>query len=98
MGVVRHYLMQAVKGQGEVLSAALTALAQHVRALPGCGGVECLVDTADADRFIFIERWDSVEAHKAAGALLPKAIMTPVMSALADRPVGSYLTPLATPA
>ncbi len=95
MAVVRHYLMQAAEGQGAGLSAALLALAQEVRALPGCSGVECLIDVADADRFVFIERWDSVEAHKAAGAHLPKSAMAPVMAALADRPVGSYLAPLA---
>jgi quinol monooxygenase YgiN len=83
--------MQAADGQGEALAAALTALAQEVSALPGCGGVECLVDLSNGDRFVFIERWESVEAHKAAGALLPKAAMAPVMAALADRPVGSYL-------
>jgi len=83
--------MQAADGQGEALAAALTALAQEVGALPGCGGVECLVDLSNSDRFVFIERWESVEAHKAAGALLPKAAMAPVMAALADRPIGSYL-------
>jgi quinol monooxygenase YgiN len=95
MAVVRHYLLRAAEGRSAALSAALLALAQEVRALPGCSGVECLIDTADADRFVFIERWDSVEAHKAAGALLPKAAMAPVMAALADRPTGSYLAPVA---
>jgi quinol monooxygenase YgiN len=91
MAVVRHYLMQAADGQGEALSAALTALAQEVRALPGCSGVECLIDMANADQIVFIERWDSVEAHKAASALLPKNVMTTVMAALTERPVGRYL-------
>jgi quinol monooxygenase YgiN len=95
VSVARHYVMLAGEGKAEALAAALEALAQAVRALPGCLSVEGLVDVDQAERFIFIERWESLEAHKSAGALLPKALMAPVMASLAQKPEGSYLKPLA---
>ncbi len=96
MTVSRFYIMQAAEGQDEALSAALAALADGVLALPGCEGVDLMQDLADATRFVFIEKWQSVEAHKNAGKLLPKALMAPVMGALQAPPQGSYLACLKT--
>lgn len=91
MPIARHYVMQAAEGQADALGDALVALADGVNALPGCLGVDMLRDQADANRFVFIETWESVDAHKGAGAQLPKALMAPVMAALARRPDGAYL-------
>jgi quinol monooxygenase YgiN len=95
MSVARHYVMLAADGQAKALAAGLEALAQAVRALPGCLGVECFHDVDQAERFIFIERWESIETHRSASAFLPKTLMTPVMAALAEKPMGSYLEALA---
>ena len=90
MTVARHYLMHAAEGQDAALETALGALADHVRTFPGCQGVELLRDLGNERRFVFIEKWDSEEAHKSAGGALDKAIIGPVMGALDGPPDGSY--------
>ena len=91
MTIARFYRMQAKPDGGDALNAVLAALADAVRALPGSEGVELMRDTADGERFVFIEKWTSIEAHKAAAAGLPKPTLTAVMEALAGAPYGSYL-------
>ena len=91
MTIARLCRMTAGEGQADALLQALTALADVVGAIPECDGAEILQDRDQPDRVVFIEKWASVEAHKASGALLPKEAMAPVMAALAERPEGSYL-------
>ena len=91
MTIARHYVMQAKAGMEAALDAALRAVAQAVRPLPGCEGVEMLRDLAHEGRFIFIEQWADVEAHKAAGALLDKSLFVPMMAALDGPPESAYL-------
>jgi quinol monooxygenase YgiN len=91
MTIARLYRMTAGEGQADALLQALTALADTVGAIPECAGVEILQDSDQPDRFTFIEKWTSVEAHKTSAALLPTEAMAPVMAALAGRPEGSYL-------
>jgi quinol monooxygenase YgiN len=90
MTIARHYVMHAAEGQDAVLETALGSLADAVRALPGSEGVELLRDLGNERRFIFIEKWESVEAHKDAGRQLPKELMSPVMGALDGPPDGAY--------
>jgi quinol monooxygenase YgiN len=90
MAIARLYIMHAAEDKGPALKAALGALAEHVRPIGGCHGVELLQDAENERRFVFIEKWDSIEAHKAAGAQLSKEIMGPVMGAIDGRPDGSY--------
>ena len=91
MTIARHYIMTAKPGTGDALRSALEALADAVRPLAGCEGVEMLRDTEAADRFVFIEKWASIDAHKSAASQLPKEAFGPMMATLAGRPDGSYL-------
>jgi heme oxygenase (mycobilin-producing) len=91
MTVARHYVMLAKEGSEAALDSALRAVADAVRPLPGCEGVEMLRDLANGRRFVFIERWADVEAHKAASGLLDKSVIAPMMAALDGPPEGSYL-------
>ncbi|SNS77667.1 Antibiotic biosynthesis monooxygenase [Sphingomonas laterariae] len=91
MTVARHYVMHAAAGQDAVLETALGGLADAVRKLAGCEGVELLRDIGNERRFVFIEKWASVDAHKAAGEQLPKDAIAPVMGALDGPPDGAYL-------
>jgi len=91
MTVARLYLMHAAEGKDATLETALYGLADHVRTFAGCQGVEVLRDIGNEKRFVFIEEWDSEEAHKAAGGNLDKAVIGPVMGALDGPPDGSYL-------
>ena len=91
MTIARLYRMTAGEGQAGALLHALTVLAEAVGALPDCEGAEILQDRDRPELFVFIEKWASVAAHKASGALVPKEAMAPVMAALAARPEGAYL-------
>ena len=96
MTIARHYLMHAAEGQDAQLETALGELADAVRAVPGSEGVELLRDLGNERRFVFIEKWASVEAHKAAGSHLPKEALAPLMAALDGPPEGAYLDYLKT--
>ncbi|RJF90887.1 putative quinol monooxygenase [Sphingomonas cavernae] len=96
MTVARHYVMHAAEGKDAVLETALRQLADAVRGIPGSEGVELLRDVGNERRFVFIERWETVDAHKAAGEHLPKDALAPVMGALDGPPEGAYLDYLKT--
>ena len=91
MTVARHYVMHAAAGHDATLETALRALAAAVRPLPGCEGVELMRDIGNELRFVFIEKWASVDAHKEAGALLPKEVLAPLGTLLDGPPDGAYL-------
>lgn len=91
MTIARHYVMIAADGQEAALEAALSAIANMVRGLPGCEGVDMMRDCANPQSFMFIEKWVSIDAHQTAGAQFPKEMMAPVTSALAQKPAGTYL-------
>jgi quinol monooxygenase YgiN len=90
MTIARVYQMIAADGKDQALLDALIALERVVRPLDGCLGVELLRDSEQKNKFLFIEKWLTVEAHKTAGALLPRASFGPVMQALARPPETSY--------
>ncbi|WP_176591187.1 putative quinol monooxygenase [Sphingobium sp. EM0848] len=90
MTVARHYIMHAKEGMDAELETALRAVADAVRPLPGCEGVEMLRDLGNERRFVFIEKWADIDAHKAAGAVLDKGLFAPMMAALDGPPDGAY--------
>jgi quinol monooxygenase YgiN len=96
MTIARHYVMIAADGQEAALEANLSALADALRGVPGCEGIDLMRDCANPQSFTFIEKWTSIEVHKAAGAQLPKELMALVMGALAQKPVGASLEYLKT--
>lgn len=96
MTIARHYVMHAADGKDAVLEAALGSLAAVVRAIAGCEGVELLRDLSNERRFIFIEKWESIEAHKAGGKQIPKEEFGPMMAALDGPPDGAYFGYLRT--
>lgn len=90
MSLVRMYTMIASDGQADALAAALGDLGRKVRPIDGCLGVELLEDDARAGRFTFLERWSSLEAHKAGGRLLGREAFAPVMAVLASPPEAAW--------
>lgn len=94
MTVIRHYLMAAAEGRADELAGALRTLAGAVEAIAGCEGTETMRDLDRPGRFLFIERWVSVEAHKAGGANLLKPLLEALMAPLAGQPEGAYFQPL----
>lgn len=96
MTTARFYIMHAAEGKDAALETALRATADAVRALPGCEGVELMRDSGNERRFVFIEKWVDIEAHKAGADSLGEAVLGPVMAALDGPPDGSYLDYLKT--
>lgn len=94
MTVIRHYLMTAAEGRADELRGTLRALAGAVEAIAGCEGTETMHDVDRPGRFLFIERWTSIEAHKAGGANLPKPLLEALVAPLVGRPEGSCFQPL----
>jgi len=88
MTVARIYIMHA--SETAALESALETLADAVRPLPGCDGIELLRDLGNEKRFLFIEKWASEEDHKNAGSMLPKDVMTAIGAALDGPPDGAY--------
>jgi len=96
MTVARHYVMNAAEGKDATLEAALGDLADAVRLIPGCVGVELLRDCGNERRFVFIEQWASIDAHKEGAKSVNKALFAPMMAALDGPPEGAYLDYLKT--
>lgn len=90
MTVARLYIMHARQDHDGALEAALSKLADGVRTIKDCEGVELLRDSGNEHRFIFIEKWVSEEAHGSALSSLPEGVLEPVMAALDGPPDGSY--------
>jgi len=79
MPIVRHYVMTAREGEGPALQTALLDLAAKAAPLDGCGGCELYQDAEQAERFFFLERWQSPEQHKQGGETLGKDAFAPII-------------------
>lgn len=91
MSIYRQYRMTPKEGVVSDLEAALIALAQKVRVLPGCEGVELLAVMGDEAAFVFTEQWASLEDHKRGGEILGPGAFAPIGALLAGKPEGAYL-------
>jgi quinol monooxygenase YgiN len=91
MTIARQYVLTAAEGGSAALAAALGELAGRIRSTPGCEGVEILQDAAQPARFVFIEKWGSIEAHQQSADRLPKDAFSSVMAALGGKPDAHYL-------
>lgn len=91
MSIVRLYTMTASTGEQDALFRALLTLADNVRALPDCTGVELYQDQKRPERFTFLEHWNSVEAHKMSGELMDKEVLAAVMALLGLPPEMAWL-------
>lgn len=67
--------------------AALFDLTRTVKAISGCEGIDLPSDHEQPNRFLFIERWTSIEAHVAGG----KQLFAPVAVAVKGAPEASDL-------
>lgn len=94
MPVIRQYVMIAAQGREEAMCSALVELAGKVRPIDGCEGVELYQDPSKPTDFLFLERWTSVDQHKAGGRQLGKEALSAVMAAIAHPPEGRYLQPV----
>ena len=91
MSVIRHYIMTAAEGRADDLAKGLATLGDALKQVAGFEGAQLLHDQDDANRFYFLERWETVDAHKSALKSLPKEAMGGWTSALGAPPEGRYL-------
>ena len=94
MTVARIYIIHAT--DSAEMEAGLEALADAVRAMAGSQGVEVLRDLGNEKRFLFIEKWESEEAHAAGLDALDKSLLAPVSAASDGPPDGAYYDYLKT--
>jgi len=94
MSVIRHYAMTVKADAADAFLGAIHALTAALADVDGFEGASLARDIEQPLRFVFQEHWTSVDAHKAGGAALPRALFAPLMDALSEPPAGSYLTPL----
>ena len=90
MTIARIYTMHAKEGLSSELEAGLRKMIAVVTTFDGSKGAELLRDAGNERRFLFIEKWDSVEAHKAGQEAFRKLDMGSVMDALDGPPDGAY--------
>jgi heme oxygenase (mycobilin-producing) len=90
VAVARIYWMNCAPGRREELRGALEALARALREIEGVESVSVLRDVEQPDDFVFVEKWDSVQAQKNSAQSLPKQAFARVIATLADRPAGRY--------
>lgn len=64
MTIVRLYKLKAAPGKAGVAADALTRLAKMLPTIEGNRGADVLRDDEDDSRFVFIQRWDSIGAHR----------------------------------
>lgn len=84
--IIKHYQLRAAEGSAAALRAALDDLGLKLAAIGGVSGVELYQDADDADRFIFIERWQSDASYAQGSKLIDKAAFKSVFAHLGAPP------------
>ena len=93
MTVTRIGEMKARQGQEAALRAFFdTIIVPAVQSSPGIQSCHLLQNQDEPTRFIFIEVWDSIEAHQASAKNIDPNQIDRVMKLLADTPRGEYFS------
>jgi quinol monooxygenase YgiN len=93
MTITRIGEMKAQKGQEAALRAFFdTVIVPAVKTSAGIQSCYLLQNRAEPTRFIFIELWDSIEAHQASVKNIDPRQIENVMKLLADTPKGEYFS------
>ncbi len=90
MSVTRINEFQAKAEQGNSLREFLISIMPMIQSSDGCESCQLLQSQDDPTRFVIIEVWGSVEAHKASLRNIPPEKFSQVKPLLAAPPSGSY--------
>ncbi|GIU17133.1 hypothetical protein TUM4644_02030 [Shewanella colwelliana] len=88
--VIRIGEFRAAEGEGQALHQFLLSLAPYITASKGCLAYEVLRQQDNNDLFAVIERWQSIEDHRASVNGFPVDEMQAAMSLFASPPKGTY--------
>ena len=86
MGITRINEFQAAEGKAEELFDFLKSLMPYILSSEGCLACEVLRSDESTDKFLVIEKWQSVEAHTKSIEGYPKEEMQAAMGLLAGPP------------
>lgn len=88
--IVRIGEFQAADGKNEQLFSFLQSLTDYITHSKGCISYDVLRKHDSPGAFAVIERWLSIEAHRASVDNFPKELMQQAMPLFAEAPKGSY--------
>lgn len=88
--IIRIGEFQAAKGQAESLYQFLLSLGFYIQSSKGCSSYQVLRKEDEADLFVVIERWNSIEDHKLSVKGFPSEQMQAAMSLFGASPKGAY--------
>jgi quinol monooxygenase YgiN len=94
MSVTRMGVFTAADGKQDQLRAFLQGIVPGILASPGCQSCQVLRNLDKPERFVVLEVWADIEAHKASVKQIPPASIAAVMPLLAGPPTGEYLQPV----
>lgn len=94
--IARHYIIHAQEGQETAVKNGLIELADLVRPTAGCHGVDLLYDLDHGRRFIFVEKWESAEAHQSAMNPKASALLAQLFPLFEGKPDAAHCEPLKT--
>jgi quinol monooxygenase YgiN len=90
VSITRISEFRAKDGQTQGLRDFLNSIVPAIEASEGCRSCRLLQDQDDEKRFVVIELWDSIEAHKASVKNIPPEQFEEIMRLLARPPQGRY--------
>jgi quinol monooxygenase YgiN len=90
VNITRISEFQAKDGQTQGLRDFLNSIVPTIAALEGCRSCRLLQDQEDERRFVVIELWESLEAHKASVKEIPPEQLEEIMRLVASPPQGRY--------
>lgn len=90
MSVIRITEFQAAKDSAETLYDFLISLIPYISSSQGCVSCEVLRKVDESDKFVVIEKWNSIDEHKASVENYPKEEMQAAMKLIAAPPSGTY--------
>jgi quinol monooxygenase YgiN len=94
MSVTRMSVFTAADGKQDQLRAFLQGIVPGILASPGCQSCQVLRNPDKPERFVVLEVWADIEAHKASVKQIPPASIAAVMPLLSGPPTGEYLQPV----
>ena len=90
MSTIRLTEFKARRDTIDTLKKFLTELIPHMKQLEGFEGGMLIEKSEDPVKFIMVEYWTSVEAHKASAKTIPPELIAQVLPMLGGIPSGSY--------
>lgn len=90
MSIARISEFHALKGKSEELYIFLGSMMSYITSSQGCISCEVLRNKDDAESFVVIEKWETVECHIMSVKEFPKDKMNEAMCLLGGPPRGNY--------